>query len=185
MPAVNDARILILATHGFEQSELEAPQSRLRAAGATVHLATPGGDDIRGWQKDHWGDQAIADLPLAEAKAEDHDAVVLPGGQINPDLMRLEPDAIALIRDFAAAGKPVAAICHAPWLLIEAGLVNGRRVTGYPSIRTDLANAGAEVVDDSAVVDPPLVTSRSPADLEDFCKALMEALQRGPARAAA
>ncbi len=184
MPAVNDARILILATMGFEQSELEVPRDRLRAAGATVDLATPGGDDIRGWNGDTWGDQAEAQLALAEARAEDYDALVLPGGQINPDILRTIPEAVDLLRAFAEAGKPVAAICHAPWLVIEAGLAKGRRMTGYGSIRTDLRNAGAEVVDDSVVADAPLITSRSPADLDDFVKAIMDALMNGVARAA-
>jgi protease I len=185
MPAVNDAKVLILATVGFEQSELEVPRDRLRAAGATVHVATPEGDDIRGWDKDNWGDQAEADLSLAEARAENYDAVVLPGGQINPDILRTKTEALELIRAFAEADKPVAAICHAPWLLIEAGLAKGKRMTSYHSIRTDLKNAGAEVVDESVVADAPLLTSRSPADLDDFVKAIMDALMKGVARAAA
>ena len=184
MPAVNDARILILATMGFEQSELEVPRDRLRAAGATVHLATPGGDDIRGWSGSDWGDQAEADLALADARPDDYDALVLPGGQINPDILRTIPEAVDLVRAFANAGKPVAAICHAPWLVIEAGLAEGRRMTSYGSIRTDLRNAGAEVVDESVVADAPLITSRSPADLDDFVKAIMDALMNGVARAA-
>jgi len=185
MPAVNDAKVLILATIGFEQSELEVPRDRLRAAGATVHVATPEGDDIRGWDKDNWGNQAEADLSLAEARAADYDAVVLPGGQINPDILRTKTEALELIRDFAEAGKPVAAICHAPWLLIEAGLARGKRMTSYHSIRTDLKNAGAEVLDEPVVADAPFLTSRSPADLDDFVKAIMDGLMNGVSRAAA
>ncbi len=185
MPAVNDAKVLILATSGFEQSELEVPRDRLRAAGATVHVATPEGDDIRGWDKDNWGNQAQADLSLAEAKAGDYDALILPGGQINPDILRTKTEALDLIRDFAEAGKPVAAICHAPWLLIEAGLASGKRMTSYHSIRTDLKNAGAEVVDAPVVADAPFLTSRSPADLDDFVKAIMDALMKGVSHAAA
>jgi protease I len=185
MPAVNDARLLILAASGFEQSELKVPRDRLRAAGALVDVATPEGDDIRGWDRDTWGDQAEADLSLAEARAEDYDAVILPGGQINPDILRTKPAALELIRAFADAGKPVAAICHAPWLLIEAGLARGKRMTGYPSIRTDLKNAGAEVVDESVVADAPFLTSRSPADLDAFVKRVMDALMVGVDRVAA
>ena len=184
MPAINDSKILILATSGFEQSELEVPRDRLRAAGATVHLATPGGDDIRGWAGTDWGDQAEADLALDQVKVDDYDALVLPGGQINPDILRTLTDAVDLVRAFAEAGKPVAAICHAPWLLIEAGLAEGRRMTSYGSIRTDLKNAGAEVVDESVVIDAPFVTSRSPADLDDFVKALMDGLMNGLKQAA-
>jgi len=184
MPAINDSRILILATSGFEQSELEVPRDRLRAAGATVHLATPDGGDIRGWAGSDWGDQAEADRAVAEVQVEDYDALVLPGGQINPDILRTHTDAVDLVRAFAEAGKPVAAICHAPWLLIEAGLAEGRRMTAYGSIRTDLRNAGAEVVDDSVVIDAPFVTSRSPADLDDFVKALMDGLMNGLRHAA-
>jgi protease I len=185
MPAVNEAKILILAASGFEQSELEVPRDRLRAAGATVHVATPEGDDIRGWDRDSWGEQAEADLSLAEARAEEYDAVVLPGGQINPDILRTKSEAIDLIRAFADAGKPVAAICHAPWLLIEAGLANGKRMTSYHSIRTDLRNAGAQVVDQSLVADAPILTSRSPADLDEFVKGVMDALMKGVDRVAA
>lgn len=184
MPAINESRILILATSGFEQSELEVPRDRLRAAGATVHLATPDGDDIRGWAGTDWGDQAEADLAVGEVKVDDYDALVLPGGQINPDILRTQTDAVDLVRAFAEAGKPVAAICHAPWLLIEAGLAEGRRMTSYGSIRTDLRNAGAEVVDDSVVIDAPFITSRSPADLDDFVKALMDGLMNGLKQAA-
>lgn len=185
MPAVNDSKILILATSGFEQSELEVPRDKLRAAGATVHVATPEGDDIRGWDGDHWGDLASADLSLTEARVADYDALVLPGGQINPDILRTKPEAVDLVRSFAEAGKPVAAICHAPWLLIEAGLAKGRRMTSYHSIRTDLKNAGAEVVDEAVVADAPFLTSRSPADLDEFVKAIMDALMNGVERVAA
>lgn len=168
MPAIANAKILILSTDGFEQSELETPRDKLREQGATVHVATLDGNDIKGWDGDDWGDTARADLALADAKPEDYDALVLPGGQINPDLLRVEPEAIALIQAFATAGKTVAAICHAPWLLIEAGLADGREMTSYHSIRTDLANAGAKVTDRSVVVDRGVITSRNPDDLADF-----------------
>lgn len=186
MPAVNESKILILATHGFEQSELEAPRDRLKAAGATVHLATPGGEDIRGWDKTDWGEIAFHDLDLTDAKAADYDALVLPGGQINPDVLRTKEGAVQLVRDFVEAGKPVAAICHGPWMLIEADVVRGKKVTSYPSIRTDLKNAGADVVDEEVVITDNIITSRNPGDLDAFCKAIMERLQdKGAGKSAA
>lgn len=186
MPAINDAKILILSTHGFEQSELEAPRDKLSSTGATVHLATPGGEDIRGWDEDHWGDIAHHDVALETVSADDYDAIVLPGGQINPDILRLNDDALTLIRDFHKAGKPVAAICHAPWLLVETGIAKGRRMTSFPSIKTDVVNAGADWVDESAVVDTGVITSRNPGDLDDFVKAIIHEVQNAaPARKAA
>ena len=134
---ITSAAILILSDNGFEQSELEVPRDQLRDRGATVHVATPDGMPVRGWDAKDWGDTAAADLALADARAEDYDALVLPGGQMNPDLLRLNPAAITLISDFHAAGKPLAAVCHAPWLLIEAGLASGLRATSYVSIKTD------------------------------------------------
>jgi len=169
-------RILIMATDGFEQSELEVPLERLAEAGADIDVAAIDLAEITGWDKDDWGDDVEVHLRIADADVDDYDALVLPGGQINPDLLRVEKDAIALIQAFAAAGKPVAAICHAPWLLIEAGLAKGRRMTSYKSIRTDVANAGAEVVDEAVVVDGNIITSRCPDDLPAFCDAIVEAL---------
>ena len=169
-------RILIMATDGFEQSELEVPLERLQDAGADIDIASLKMGEITGWDEDDWGDAIEVDLKIDDAKAADYDALVLPGGQINPDLLRVEASAIALIRDFASAGKPVAAICHAPWLLIEAGLAPGRRMTSYKSIRTDLANAGAQVIDEAVVHDANLITSRCPDDLPAFCDAIIEAL---------
>ena len=185
MPAINDACILIMATQGFEQSELEAPRQKLRSTGATVDLATPDGEDIRGWKTDHWGDQAHADRAIADTEAGDYDALVLPGGQINPDLLRLDADAVQLVRDFADSGKVVAAICHGPWMLVEAGVAEGRRMTSYPSIRTDLKNAGAEVVDAPVVADGGVVTSRNPGDLEDFVQKIIDEVQSGDRAGAA
>ena len=185
MPAIADAKILILATNGFEQSELETPRDALRAHGATVHVASLDGRAIKGWDGDDWGREVEADLALAQARAEDYDALVLPGGQINPDLLRVEPEAIALIQAFAVAGRTVAAICHAPWLLIEAGLAEGRRMTSYKSIRTDLANAGAEVVDEPVVADRGVVTSRKPDDLDAFVARIVAEVEGGGARDAA
>jgi len=172
-------RILIMAADGFEQSELEEPLERLQDAGATVDLASIELGEITGWDEDDWGDEIDVDLKISDVAAGDYDALVLPGGQINPDLLRVDADAIALIRDFADAGKPIAAVCHAPWLLIEAGLAKGRRLTGYKSIRTDLANAGAEVVDKAVVIDGNIITSRCPDDLPAFCDAIVAALRDG------
>lgn len=182
MPKITDAKILILATHGFEQSELEVPRDQLRKRGATVHLATPGGEDIKGWDTDDWGRTATHDLALETVRMTDYDALVLPGGQINPDLLRVNPDAIRLIRDFVEAGRPVAAICHAPWLLIEAGVARGREMTSYSSIRTDLENAGTRVVDREVVVSDGIVTSRNPRDLDAFVAAIVEEVELGRTR---
>jgi len=174
---LSSRRILIMATDGFEQSELEVPMEHLENAGADVEIASLKTDDITGWDEDDWGEDVEVDLKIADVDVDDYDALVLPGGQINPDLLRVETDAIEVIKAFASAGKPVAAICHAPWLLIEAGLAKGKRITSYKSIRTDVANAGATVVDEAVVVDGNLITSRSPDDLPAFCDAIVTALQ--------
>ncbi len=175
---ISSASILIVSDNGFEQSELEVPRDALRDHGATVHVATPDGAAIRGWQGKDWGQTVEADLSLNDADMEDYDALVLPGGQMNPDLLRVNPTAISLIKAFHAAGKPIAAICHAPWLLIEADLLDGVRATSYGSIRTDVINAGAEFVDESAVSDHGLITSRSPEDLDDFVAAIVAAVEQ-------
>jgi protease I len=180
---LTDCRILIIAADGFEQSELEVPLERLKDAGAEVDIASIEAGEITGWDTDDWGDDIEVDLRIADANVDNYDALVLPGGQINPDLLRVEPDAISLIQGFAEAGKPVAAVCHAPWLLIEAGLASGRRMTSYKSIRTDVANAGATVVDEAVVVDGNIITSRCPDDLPAFCDAIIETLAKADAPA--
>lgn len=169
-------RVMILATDGFEQSELVKPKANLERAGieTTVVSLKPG--KIKGWNKDDWGESVTVDMTLDEASEGDFDALLLPGGQINPDRLRMEEDAIELIKAFDSAGKPIAAICHAPWLLAEANLIDGRTVTGWPSIRTDLMNAGADVVDREVVTDGNLITSRKPDDIPAFSKALIEKL---------
>jgi protease I len=174
---LSSRRILIVATNGFEQSELEVPLERLQDAGAEIDIASIDMGDITGWEEDDWGDDIAVDLKISDVDIDDYDALVLPGGQINPDLLRVDADAVSLIRDFAASGKPIAAICHAPWLLIEAGLAKGRRMTSYKSIRTDVINAGANVVDEAVVVDGNIITSRCPDDLPAFCDAIIEALR--------
>lgn len=172
-------RIAILATDGFEQVELTEPKQALEQAGATVHVVSPKSGKIKGWKFTDWGDDVTVDVPLQSARVDDYDGLVLPGGQINPDKLRLESRAIALVRDFFAAGKPVGAICHGPWLLVEADVARGRTVTSYPSLRTDLKNAGANWVDREVVVDQGLVTSRKPADLEAFCAKVIEEFAEG------
>ncbi|MBS1303791.1 type 1 glutamine amidotransferase domain-containing protein [Loktanella sp. SALINAS62] len=179
MTDIASAKILMIATHGFEQSELEFPRDQLRAKGATVHVATLDGNAIKGWEGDDWGDSADADLKIADAKCEDYDAIVLPGGQINPDILRTEEAPIKLIQDFVKSGKIVAAICHAPWLLIEAGVVEGRDMTSFKSIRTDLKNAGANVVDQEVATSRGIITSRNPGDLKAFVAKIVEEVEEG------
>lgn len=179
MPKIENAKIAILATNGFEQSELEVPYVQLKERGATVHVITPDGEDITGWDDKNWGRAVKADKPLAHALVAEYDALVLPGGQINPDLLRVEKEAVNFIRDFVTSGKTVAAICHAPWLLIEAGAVNGRDVTSYPSIRTDMENAGGNWKDAEVVVDHGIVTSRNPGDLNAFVEKIVEEIEEG------
>lgn len=169
-------RILIIATDGFEQSELMKPKQMLEEAGAQVTIASLKLGEIKGWDDKNWGKSIAVDMTIDQVKVGDYDALLLPGGQINPDILRMEAGVIALITAFGEARKPIAAICHAPWLLAEADMLKGRTVTGWPSIRTDLANAGAEVVDRDVVIDGNLITSRKPDDIPAFVEALMAAL---------
>ncbi|APH70540.1 type 1 glutamine amidotransferase domain-containing protein [Aquibium oceanicum] len=177
MPDIAQSRIAILATNGFEQSELEVPLSKLRQAGATVDVVSLESGEIKGWDKKDWGEPVTVDRVLDQANASDYDAIVLPGGQINPDLLRVEKKAIDFVKAFARAGKPVAAVCHAPWLLIEADLVKGKRATSYHSIRTDMINAGAKWEDSETVRDGNLITARNPGDLDAFVEAIVEAVE--------
>ena len=170
-------RVLILATNGFEQSELTKPKANLEKAGIETTVVSLESGEIKGWDTDDWGDSVKVDKTLDEVSScEGYDALLLPGGQINPDLLRVEDRAVALVKDFAKAGKPIAAICHAPWLLIEADIVQGKTATCYTSIRTDLKNAGANVVDQEVAIDGNLITSRNPNDIPAFSKALIEAV---------
>ena len=169
-------RILILATDGFEQSELMDPKQALEDAGFETVVASPKSGSIKGWHKSDWGESVTVDASMNDVEAADFDALLLPGGQMNPDILRLEERIITLIEDFDAADKPIAAICHAPWLLIEADLVDGRTVTAWPSVRTDLENAGADVVDQEVAIDGNLITSRKPEDIPAFSAALIAAL---------
>jgi len=177
MAAIESSRVLIMATDGFEESELFGPLAILEGEGVEVKLASPDRKPIQATVRDDPGKTIRPDLTIAEARVEDFDALLLPGGVRNPDALRIDPMAIALIRDFAEAGKPVAAICHGPWLLVEAGLLRGRTATAWPSIRTDLKNAGASVVDQPVVIDGNIVTSREPADVGPFTEALLKLLR--------
>lgn len=169
-------RIAILATNGFEQSELEVPRDKLREAGFKVDVVSPESGKIRGWKGKDWGREVDVDVALDSADPSDYDALVLPGGVINPDVLRVNKDALKFIRAFDADSKPLAAICHGPWLLAESGAAKGRAMTSYQSIRTDLENAGARWQDSEVVVDEHLITSRTPDDLPAFVGAVQKAL---------
>ncbi|HEY0978434.1 MAG TPA: type 1 glutamine amidotransferase domain-containing protein [Flavobacteriales bacterium] len=171
--------VAILATDGYEHSELTEPKAALEKHGATVHIVSLKNGEIKGWKGGDWHGTTAVDRLVGQAKVGDYDALVLPGGVINPDKLRQDMAAVQLVRDFMEAKKPVAAICHGPWLLAEAGVLNGRTVTSYASIRTDLKNAGAKWVDEEVVVDDGLVTSRSPQDLPAFNRKLVEEIKEG------
>jgi protease I len=172
-------KVAVLATDGFEQVELEKPVAALRAVGAQVEVIAPKDGEIQGFNHHDKGDKVRVDRALASASPRDYDAIVLPGGVINPDALRLEDEAIAFIRAFAEADKPIAAICHGPWTLINAEAVQGRRMTSWPSLEADLRNAGADWVDEEVVVDKGLVTSRNPDDLPAFCAKMIEEIAEG------
>lgn len=171
--------ILILATNGFEQSELEVPQAKLKEAGATVHVTSPESGEIKGWDKKDWGRSVKVDKTLDAVDVSAYDAIVLPGGQMNPDTLRGNDTALALIKDFFAQGKVVAAVCHAPWLLIDTGIAKGRKLTSYKTIKQDLINAGASWQDAEVVTDKGVVTSRKPDDLPAFVAKIIEEVQEG------
>lgn len=181
MARFDGRKVLIMATDGFEESELFGPREILTALGADVRLAAPTLAPIQATVMDDPGRTIRPDLAIGQAREADFDALLLPGGVRNPDSLRTDQAAIALIRAFAVAGKPVAAICHGPWLLVEADLLRGRRATAWPSIRTDLRNAGAEVVDEPAVIDGNILTSREPGDVAAFTEALKSMIEGRPA----
>ncbi|GGD97776.1 protease [Tsuneonella deserti] len=169
-------RVMIIATDGFEQSELEKPKANLEQAGFETVVVSPEDGEIKGWDQKDWGRPVKVDLTVDEAEAADFDALLLPGGQMNPDILRMNDRVVQLVKDFDRAGKPIAAICHGPWLLVEAGIVDGKTVTSWPSVRTDLKNAGANVVDQEVATDGNLITSRKPDDIPAFSEALIAAL---------
>ena len=180
-------KVAILVADGFEQIELTEPRRALEAAGARTEIVSPAEDQVQGWNHDEKGDSFTVDMPLKRARSDDYDALLLPGGVRNPDQLRMLTRTVEFVDGFFAAGKPVAAICHAPWTLIDAEVVRGRRITSWPSLKTDLVNAGAEWVDREVVVDNGLVTSRKPADIPAFNQKMIEefAAQRYARRRAA
>ncbi|MDX3924248.1 MAG: type 1 glutamine amidotransferase domain-containing protein [Shinella sp.] len=179
MPSINSARILILATDGYERSELRVPLDELKKRGANVKIASLKTAPIKSWDKKDWGDTVDVDLAVGDVAVDDFDALVLPGGQINPDILRKEDDAVRVVREFVKSGKVVAAICHAPWLLVEADALRGRDATSYWSIKTDVKNAGANWKDESVVTDKGIITSRSPDDLPNFVNKIVEEVEEG------
>ena len=179
MQSLSGKKIAILATHGYEQSELDVPLNDLRDAGAEVHVVSLEEGEIKGWDKSDWGRAVPVDVTLSKADAGQYDALVLPGGQINPDLLRVEDSALDFVKAFWDAKKVVAAICHAPWLLAEAGIAKGRKLTSYKSIRTDMINAGADWQDAEVVTDQGLITSRNPGDLKAFVAKIAEEINEG------
>jgi protease I len=179
MKKMSGKRVAILATHGFEQAELEVPLKKLQDAGATVDVVSPEKSEIKGWDSKDWGHPVKVDRNLAEVSADDYDAIVLPGGQINPDLLRVNAQALVFIRAFFDQKKVVAAVCHAPWLLIETGIIKGRKATSYRSIKTDVINAGGKWKDSPVVTDQGVITSRQPSDLDAFSAKIIEEVAEG------
>jgi protease I len=171
--------VAILVTDGFEQVELTEPRKALDDAGAKTDIVSPKVDEVKGWKETEWGDRFDVDMPLDQARADDYDALLLPGGVLNPDKLRMEAKALRFVKDFFKQGKPVAAICHGPVILIDAGVVKGRTLTSYPSIKADLANAGAIWVDKEVFVDNGLVTSRKPDDIPAFNRKMIEEFEEG------
>jgi len=182
---LNGKKIAILATDGFEQAELTEPRKALDDAGAVTVVISPHSGKIKGWKTKDWGDTVKVDKTLDDANPNDYDALVLPGSVMNPDHLRMDPKAVNFVRQFVSTGKPVAAICHGPWTLLEAGALRGKKVTSWPSLKTDLKNAGADWVDQEVVTDGQFIFSRKPDDIPAFSKAIIDAVSRGSASRAA
>ncbi|MGA7887119.1 MAG: type 1 glutamine amidotransferase domain-containing protein [Acidobacteriaceae bacterium] len=178
-------KIAIVATDGFEQSELLEPKKALETAGAETEVIAPHSGEIRGWNKTDWGNKVKVDKTLSDARVEDYDALVLPGGVMNPDHLRMDEQAVQFVREFATTERPVAAICHGPWTLVEAGAVKGRTFTSWPSLKTDLKNAGATWVDEEVVVSGQFISSRKPDDIPAFTKTLIQMLEENRKKRAA
>lgn len=179
MSTLSNKKIAILSESGFEESELTSPKAALEEAGATVHIISPQKDSIKSWDKENWGIELKVDKAVSEASVEDYDGLLIPGGVMNPDKLRNDQSAVAFTKSFLESGKPIAAICHGPQVLIETGMLSGKEMTSYSSIKTDLINAGVNWVDKEVVVDNGLVTSRSPEDLEAFNKKMIEEFAEG------
>lgn len=179
MATLSNKKVVILTEEGFEQVELTSPKAALEAAGAIVHVVSPKSGKIKAWDKTNWGIEINVDKVLDEVSPDDYDALVLPGGVLNPDKLRQNKEAVAFVSAFLDESKPIAAICHGPQVLIETGMIGGRTLTSYPSLRTDLENARAHWIDQEVVVDDGLVTSRRPADLEAFNKKMIEEIAEG------
>jgi protease I len=179
MAKLSEKKVAILTENGFEEVELTSPKNAMEAAGIKVEIVSPQKEKVRGWNHDHWSIELPVDVEVSKANPEDYDALMIPGGVINPDKMRINEDCIQFAKEFLNSGKPVAAICHGPQLLIETDMIKGRKMTSFPSIKTDLENAGANWKDEEVVVDQGLVTSRSPKDLEAFNKKLLEEIREG------
>jgi protease I len=179
MDKLANKRVAMVATHGFEQSELTEPKKALEQAGAKVDVISLAPGRIRGWRHGNWGDEVPVDALVSDVRADDYDALVLPGGVMNPDRLRTHDDVLAFVRAFFEQGKPVGAICHGPWTLINAGVIKGRHVTSWPSLRQDLLNAGATWTDEEVVAEHGLVTSRKPDDIPAFNRKLVEEIAEG------
>lgn len=179
MEELKNLTVAILTENGFEQVELTSPKDAMEKAGVTVHIISPQKKEVKAWDKDHWGITLPVDKSIDDANPDDYDGLMLPGGVLNPDKLRMNEKAVEFARRFLQEGKPVAAICHGPQLLIETGMIEGREMTSYPSLKTDLINAGVKWVDREVVVDNGLVSSRSPKDLQAFNKKLLEELKEG------
>ncbi|HEY0351989.1 MAG TPA: type 1 glutamine amidotransferase domain-containing protein [Gemmatimonadales bacterium] len=180
---LNGLRVAILVTDGFEQVELLEPRQALDEAGADTQVVSPKENLVRGWNFTDWGDEIPVDVTLERARSEDFDALLLPGGVMNPDTLRMQPPAVEFVRAFFDSGKPVAVICHGPWTVIEAGAARGRRIASWPSLRTDLRNAGAEWVDQAVVLDRNLVSSRRPDDIPEFNRGMIDLFSQAAAHA--
>jgi protease I len=176
---LNGKKVAILVEDGFEQVELTSPKQALEQAGAKAEIVSPKHDKVKGWDHTNWGQEFPVDVPLAQANPNNYDALLLPGGVMNPDKLRMNQQAVQFVRNFFEQGKPVASICHGPWMLVEADIARGRKLTSYPSIKTDVKNAGGNWVDQEVVVDQGLVTSRSPKDLPAFNQKLIEEVAEG------
>jgi len=175
-------RVAALVTDGFEQVELTGPKAALEQAGAKVDVVSPKPGEVRGWNHTEWGDRVKVDRTLDEANADEYDGLLLPGGVMNPDHLRMNPQAVQFAKQFATSGKPIAVICHGPWTLVEAGVVSGVRMTSWPSLKTDLVNAGANWVDEEVVTDRGIVSSRKPDDIPAFNRKMIEEFAEGTHR---